>query len=211
MISIMIADDHALVVSGLTALLDAEHGMSVAVVVTSAEEVMPAARETRPDVALLDIQLPGEKDGIEITAELRAELHRTQVVVMTGVTGAAGQVRRAQRAGAAGFLAKTAPIATFVAAIRKVAQGGSAYDPVLLTAAAALGPSPLTPREHQILVELARGADTKRIARSMGLALGTVRNHQTALLAKLGMATPLAAVRAASANGWLNPGQWVQS
>ncbi|MGW2557502.1 response regulator transcription factor [Streptomyces sp. NPDC001635] len=204
----MIADDHALVVDGLAALLNAEPGLSVTDALTDAGAIMPMAREKRPDVVLLDIQLSEQRDGIDIAQDLRTELPRTRVVIMTGMAGTAGQVRRAQKAGASGFLPKTARPEVVAAAIREVAQGGTAYDPHLLQKSAALGPSPLTAREHQILAELARGADTKRIARTMGLSLGTVRNHQTALLTKLGASTPLAAVRIAGANGWLNPGQW---
>ncbi|WP_353945233.1 response regulator transcription factor [Streptomyces sp. HUAS MG91] len=203
MTSILIADDHAIVLGGLASLLDAEPGLTVTAVAAAGEEVLPAARRVRPDVALLDIRMPGELDGIGAAQLLARELPEIRVLIMTGLEGVPGQVRRARAAGAAGFLPKTAQPRAVVAAVHRVAKGGTAYDPELVGEAAAIGPSPLTAREHQVLLRLARGADAKRIARELGLSLGTVRNHQTALLAKLGEGTPLAAVRMAVANGWL--------
>ena len=156
MIRVLVAEDQSMVRGALRALLELEEDISVVAEVGRGDEVLAAAREHRPDVALLDIEMPG-RDGIEAARELAAELPAVRAVVLT-TFGRPGFLRRAMEVGAAGFLVKDAPVAELARAIRAVVAGERVIDWELAAAALALGATPLSVREADVLREAADGA-----------------------------------------------------
>jgi two-component system response regulator DesR len=162
---------------------------------------MPEAHRTRPDVALLDIEMPG-LDGISAAGELARELPETRSLILT-TFGRPGYLRRALEQGASGFLLKDAPANELAAAIRAVAAGREAIDPTLAAAAIREGESPLTPREHEVLAAAARHDTAAGIAAELHLAEGTVRNYLSAAIRKLGARSRRDAIDAATDKGWL--------
>ena len=201
MIRVLIAEDQSMVRGALRALLELEEDLSVVVEVGRGDEVLPAAREHRPDVALLDIEMPG-LDGIEAARELAAELPAVRAVVLT-TFGRPGFLRRAMEVGAAGFLVKDAPVAELARAIRAVVAGERVIDRDLAAAALALGATPLSTREADVLREAADGATVADIARRLFLSEGTVRNYLSSAIGKTGARTRVEAARVAEEKGWL--------
>nr|WP_246851712.1 response regulator transcription factor [Patulibacter sp. SYSU D01012] len=197
----LLAEDQALVRGALAALLDLENDLQVIAQVGRGDEILAAAREHRPDVALLDIELPG-LDGIAATAALRAELPATRVVVLT-TFGRPGYLRRAMEAGAGGFLVKDGPAEELAAAIRRVHAGGRVVDPDLAAAALSAGESPLTPRERDVLAAAEDGRPIGEIAAALHLSEGTVRNYLSQAIGKAGAANRVEAARRARELGWL--------
>jgi two-component system, NarL family, response regulator DesR len=163
--------------------------------------VLAAAQRTQPDVALLDIEMPGQ-DGITAAAELVRELPATRVLILT-TFGRPGYLRRALEQGASGFLLKDAPARELAAAVRAVAAGLRAVDPALAAEAIAEGTSPLTPREAEVLTAAARHGTVAEIARALHLSEGTVRNYLSASMRKLGARNRREAVDLATEKGWL--------
>jgi two-component system response regulator DesR len=200
-IRILLADDQALVRGALAALLSLENDLSVVAEVSRGDEVVKAALAARPDVALLDVEMPG-MDGIGATRELRRALPTCRVLVVT-TFGRPGYVRRALDAGASGFVVKDTPATELADSIRRVHQGLRVVDPSLAIESLAAGSSPLTPRERDVLEEARSGGTVADIARALVLSEGTVRNHLSAAIGKTGARTRAEAVRIAESNGWL--------
>ncbi len=200
-IRILLADDQHLVRGALAALLSLEGDLEVVAEVGRGDEVVPKARETRPDVALIDVEMPGG-DGIGATRLLRTAMPACRVLVVT-TFGRPGYVRRALEAGAAGFIVKDTPAAQLADSIRRVHQGLRVVDPSLAVESLAAGDSPLTPRELDVLREAQGGGTVADIARALVLSEGTVRNHLSGAIGKTGARTRADAVRIAEANGWL--------
>ncbi|MFB4300546.1 response regulator [Actinomadura sp. NTSP31] len=201
MIRILIAEDMHLLREALVELLALEDGVEVVAQVASGAEIVPAAERHRPDVAVLDIDLPG-MDGVAAAAELRGRLPECRVLILTALSRP-GQLRRALAAGVAGFVPKDLRPAELVAAIRTVAAGGQAVDPELAVAALQSPPNPLTRRETEVLELVATGAEPLEVAERLFLTYGTVRNYLTSAVAKLNARNRIDAVRIAREAGWL--------
>ncbi|GHG07737.1 MULTISPECIES: response regulator transcription factor [Amycolatopsis] len=200
-IRLLLADDQELVRQALCALLALEDDFEVVASVGRGDEVVAAAREHRPDVALLDIEMPG-LDGLSAAAVLAAQVPDCRVVMLT-TFGRAGYLRRAMDAGAAGFVVKDAPADVLADAIRRVRAGERVVDPALAVATLAAGESPLTARERDVLVTARTGATVAEIASRLYLSEGTVRNYVSAAIAKTGARNRVEAVRIADERGWL--------
>lgn len=200
-IRLLLADDQALVRGALAALLNLEHDLEVVAEVGTGTEVVPAAIEHRPDVALLDVEMPG-MDGLEASAQLRAECPGVRVLIVT-TFGRPGFLRRAMQAGAAGFVVKDTPAAQLADAVRRVHQGLRVVDPALATDSLVSGESPLTARETDVLRAARDGASVATIAKRLFLSEGTVRNHLSAAIGKTGATNRAEAVILADGNGWL--------
>jgi two-component system, NarL family, response regulator DesR len=200
-IRVLIAEDQAMVRGALVSLLSLEDDIEVVAEVERGDEVLAAAQRAQPDVALLDIEMPGQ-DGITAAAELVRELPATRVLILT-TFGRPGYLRRALEQGASGFLLKDAPARELAAAVRAVAAGLRAVDPALAAEAIAEGTSPLTPREAEVLTAAARHGTVAEIARALHLSEGTVRNYLSASMRKLGARNRREAVDLATEKGWL--------
>jgi two-component system, NarL family, response regulator DesR len=200
-IRILIAEDQAMVRGALASLLSLEDDIEVVAEVERGDRVLAAAREARPDVALLDIEMPG-LDGISAAGELARELPETRTLILT-TFGRPGYMRRALENGAGGFLLKDAPASELAAAIREVAAGRRALDPALAATAITRGVSPLTAREHDVLVAASQQATAAEIARHLHLSEGTVRNYLSSAIRKLRARNRSDAVRIAEQEGWL--------
>jgi two-component system, NarL family, response regulator DesR len=201
MIRVLLADDQALVRGALAAMLDLEPDIEVVASVGDGGEVVEAARRTTPDVALLDVQMPGT-DGLTAAAELHAALPSCRIVMCT-TFGRPGYFARAMAAGAVGFVVKDAPPEQLVEAIRRVHAGLRVVDPGLAAESLARGVSPFTERERDVLRAAKNGASVADIARAVRLSSGTVRNHLSAVIGKTGAANRAEAARIAEENGWL--------
>ncbi|MDQ2879878.1 MAG: response regulator transcription factor [Actinomycetota bacterium] len=201
MIKVLVADDQALVRGALAAMLGLEPDITVVAEVGSGDEVVPVARRTRPDVALIDVQMPGG-DGLAAAAALRAELPTCRVLICT-TFGRPGYLARAMASGAAGFIVKDAPPEQLVDAVRRVHAGLRVVDPTLAAESLTSGTSPLTGREHEVLVAAADGGTVADLSRRLHLSAGTVRNHLSAAIGKTGARTRAEAVRIAEDRGWL--------
>lgn len=200
-IRLLIADDQALVRGALAALLDLEPDLTVVAEVGRGDEVVTAAREHRPDVALLDVEMPGI-DGIAAAAALRKAMPGCKVLMVT-TFGRPGYLRRAMAAGASGFVVKDTPARQLADAVRRIAAGLRVVDPTLAAETLASGDSPLTPREADVLRAAREGGTAADVAGQLGLSEGTVRNHLSAAIGKTGARTRAEAVRLADENGWL--------
>jgi two-component system, NarL family, response regulator DesR len=201
MIRLLLAEDQELVRSALCALLDLEEDFEIAASVGRGDEVAQAAKEHHPDVALLDIEMPG-LDGLAAAAVLADQLPSCRVVILT-TFGRAGYLRRAMEAGAVGFVVKDAPAEVLAAAIRRVMAGERVVDPQLAAATLATGDSPLTPRERDVLSVARSGASVADIAATLYLSEGTVRNYLSAAIAKTSARNRMDALRVADERGWL--------
>jgi two-component system response regulator DesR len=200
-ITVLLAEDQALLRGALAEILDREEDIAVVAQVGRGDEVLAAALRTKPDVALMDIEMPG-RDGIVCTADLREHLPSCRVLVLT-VFNRPGYLTRALESGARGYVLKDAAPRDLVQAIREAAAGGRVIDPQLATTALVEGVSPLSPRERQVLVLTHRGISVEEIARVLSLSRGTVRNHLSIAIQKLGARTRFEAARTADEKGWL--------
>jgi two-component system response regulator DesR len=200
-IRVLIAEDQSMMRGALAVLLNLEADIEVVGEVERGDEILPAALAHRPDVALLDIELPG-LSGIEAAERLRSELPACRVVIVT-TFGRTGYLRRALEAGARGFLVKDGPAEGLAQAIRVVAGGGTVVDPELAAAALTAGPSPLTDREAEVLRAAADGATVADISARLFLSESTVRNYLSSAIGKTGSRNRMEAVLAARENGWL--------
>ena len=201
MIRVLLAEDQAMVRGALAALLTLQGDIEVVAEVTRGDEVVPAAVKTQPDVALLDIEMPGE-DGLTAAGELRAHLPACRVMILT-TFGRPGYLRRAMENGAVGFLLKDAPASELAAAIRRVMAGERVVDPGLAVAALSEGGNPLSGRERDVLAAAVDGATIAEIANRLFLSEGTVRNHLSSAIQKLGVHNRTEAARLAEQKGWL--------
>jgi two-component system response regulator DesR len=200
-IHIMIAEDQAMVRQALVALLGLESDIEVVAQAGTGDEALAMARKHQPEVAVLDIEMPG-RSGIEVARQLRQDDFAGQVVIVT-TFGRPGYLRAAMAAGASGFLLKDAPAAQLADAIRRVAKGERVVDPALAAAALADGESPLTSRETEVLTAAAGHDAITEIADRLHLSSGTVRNHLSAAMHKLGARNRAEAVQMAQRKGWL--------
>ena len=201
MIRVLIAEDQATVRGALRALLTMEDDLVVVGEAGRADELLAAARACRPDVALVDIEMPGG-DGISAAAALGEALPQCRTLMLT-TFGKPGYLRHAMESGVYGFLLKDAPPEQLAMAIRRTARGEHVVDPGLAASALSEGVSPLTERERQVLAATDRGADLDEIARRLFLSRGTVRNHLSNAIQKLGARNRSEAARIAGAKGWL--------
>jgi two-component system response regulator DesR len=200
-IRILLADDQALVRGALSALLALEPDIEVVAEVGTGSAVLDAVREHRPDVALLDVEMPG-MDGITAAGLVRAEFPDVRVLIVT-TFGRPGFLRRALQAGASGFVVKDTPAAELADAVRRVHAGLRVVDPALATDSLIAGESPLTVRETEVLRAAQDGSSVAGIAGKLFLSEGTVRNHLSAAIGKTGAANRAEAVVVANNNGWL--------
>jgi two-component system, NarL family, response regulator DesR len=201
MIRLLLADGQALVRGAMAALLDLEPDLAVVAEVGRGDLVAAAVAEHQPDVALLDVEMPG-LDGIEATTAAKASRPDTRVLIVT-TFGRPGFVRRALRAGADGFVVKDTPARQLADAVRRVHAGLRVVDPALAADSLAAGDSPLTDRESDVLRAARGGASVAAIAARLFVSEGTVRNHLSAAIGKTGSTNRTEAVRVAEQNGWL--------
>lgn len=201
MIRLLLADDQALVRGALAALLNLEPDLEVVAEVGSGDAVLGAVGEHRPDVALLDVEMPG-MDGISATAAVRHAFPDTRVLIVT-TFGRPGFLRRAMQAGAAGFVVKDTPAAQLADAVRRVHAGLRVVDPALATDSLVAGESPLTSRETEVLQAARDGSSVATIAKRLFLSEGTVRNHLSSAIGKTQAGNRAEAVLIADNNGWL--------
>jgi two-component system, NarL family, response regulator DesR len=200
-IRVLLAEDQALVRGAMTALLSLEDDLTVVAEVGRGDEVVAAARAALPDVALLDIELPGV-DGLTAAAALREAVPTCKVLIVT-TFGRGGYLRRAMAGGAVGFLLKDAPAAELASAIRRVVAGERVVDPALALSALGDGDNPLTAREQEVLSAARGGAAVGEIADALALSEGTVRNYLSVAIQKLGARNRVEAARLAEQKGWL--------
>ncbi|ALM41975.1 MerR family transcriptional regulator [Streptomyces sp. FR-008] len=197
----LLAEDQGMMRGALALLLGMEPDLEVVAQVGSGDEVVSAALEQRPDVALLDIEMPG-LSGLEAAALLRDHLPGCRVVMVT-TFGRPGYLRRAMDAGAAGFVVKDGPVEELAEAVRRVLRGETVIDPALAAAALSAGPNPLTGRERDALNASADGATVADIAVRLRLSESTVRNYLSAAIGKTSTRNRMEAVREARRQGWL--------
>jgi two-component system, NarL family, response regulator DesR len=195
------ADDQHLVRGALAALLNLEPDLEVVAQVGRGDEVVAAALDVRPDVAVLDVEMPG-LDGLAAAAALASQLPSCRVLIVT-TFGRAGYLRRAMESGALGFVVKDAPAEQLADAVRRVARGERVVDPTLAAATLAGGSSPLTARERDALTAARDGATIADIAKRLFLSEGTVRNYLSSSISKTGTRNRVEALRVAEDNGWL--------
>jgi two-component system response regulator DesR len=201
MIRVLLAEDQAMVRGALAALLGLEGDIEVVAEVARGDEVVPMALMVHPDVALLDIEMPGG-DGLQAADALRAALPSCRVVILT-TFGRSGYLRRAMENGAVGFLLKDAPAEDLAVAIRRVIAGERVVDPGLALAALSDGNNPLTNRERDVLAASLAGTDITDIATQLSLSEGTVRNYLSTAIQKLYARNRMEAARLAEQKGWL--------
>ena len=201
LIRILLAEDAHLIRGALSALLGLEDDMRVVAELDRGDAIVTTAIEVRPDVAVLDIELPG-LDGLSAARLLREELPETHVLILTGL-GSPGYLNRALEAQVGGFMRKDAPSEELADAIRRVADGRRFLDPDLVAHALRVGDNPLTPREAEVLRAAAEGGSTEDIAAVVFLSPATVRNYLSNAIAKLGARNRIDAIRLAREAGWL--------
>lgn len=207
MIRLLLADDENLIRTALAALLSLEDDLEVVGQAASADEAVAMARRHRPDVAVLDLQMPGlaassAMGGIGVVEALRKELPGCTCVIVTG-HGRPGYLKQALAAGARGFLPKTVSAHVFADVIRTIHAGGRYVDPELAAEAISAGDNPLTPREAEVLEHAADGAPIEQIAQRASLSPGTVRNYLSSAAGKLGTTNRHESVQLARTHGWI--------
>ncbi|HLJ34538.1 MAG TPA: response regulator transcription factor [Ktedonobacteraceae bacterium] len=201
MIRVLLAEDQAMVRGAIAALLTLEGDIEIIAEVGRGDEVVSAALNTHPDVALLDIEMPG-CDGITAAAALHAQMPSCRVLILT-TFGRPGYLRQAMESGVVGFLLKDAPAAQLATAIRRAVAGERIVDPTLAMAALSEGNNPLTRQERTVLAAATRGASNAEIATSLFLSEGTVRNYLSVAIQKLGAHNRIEAAHIAEQKGWL--------
>jgi two-component system response regulator DesR len=200
-IRVLLAEDQGMVRGALASLLGLEPDIEVVAQVARGDEVLAAAQSVDPDVALLDIEMPGAT-GLEALAELRGALPGCRILILT-TFGRPGYLRRAMETGASGFLLKDAPAQELASAIRRAVAGERVVDPGLAAAALSEGDSPLTAREHEVLAASRNYATVADIAGALYLSPGTVRNHLSSVMQKLDARNRAEALKLAEEKGWL--------
>jgi two-component system response regulator DesR len=208
MIRVLLAEDQLMVRSALSALLSLEGDIEVVAEVGRGDEIVRAAERVRPNVALLDIELPGG-DGLSAATELHERLPDVRVIILT-TFGRPGYLRRAMEAGAIGYVLKDAPAETLAAAIRRAIEGKRTVDPTLAVTALSEGGNPLTEREREVLAASRTVATIAEIAARLFLSEGTVRNHLSTAIQKLEAHNRAEAARIAEQKGWLDPAEGIR-
>ncbi|MFD9948511.1 DNA-binding response regulator [Nonomuraea sp. NPDC059023] len=200
MLKLLLAEDVQIVRGALVALLETEPDLTVVAEVESGDKILPAALETRPDVAILDIDLP-VVDGLTAAQQLHQRLPSCRVLILTGL-GRPGTLRRAMAASVSGYLLKDTPAERLARVVREVAAGGRVIDPQLALTAFEIGDNPLTQREIEVLRLAAQGAEPPEIAASLHVSTGTVRNYLSRIVYKLNARNRVDAIRIATEAGW---------
>jgi two-component system, NarL family, response regulator DesR len=200
MIKILVAEDQAMVLGALTALLEIESDFEVVAQARTGSDALDLALRHKPHVVVTDIEMPG-MTGLDLAAELRSRSSAARIIILT-TFARPGYLRRALEVGASGYLLKDAPSAQLADAIRRVAAGGRAIDPTLATEAWT-EPDPLTDRERQVLRLADEGLAGAEIAARLKLSEGTVRNYLSESIGKLGARNRVEAARLARQKGWL--------
>lgn len=200
MIRVVIAEDQAMVLGALAALLEIEGDFEVVGRAQDGEEALNILREKKPDVLLTDIEMP-HRTGLELATAIKQEKLPTRVIILT-TFARGGYLRRALEAGASGYLLKDSPAEQLANAVRRVKAGGRVVDPEL-AAEAWSEPDPLTDRERQVLRMAGEGQTSADIASSLHLSEGTVRNYLSEAISKLGAGNRVEAARIARDKGWL--------
>ncbi len=200
-IALLLADDQTLVRNALAALLNLEDDFAVVAEVGRGDEVVDAVLAHRPDVALLDIEMPG-LDGLAVADTLRREVPECRVLILT-TFGRAGYLRRAMEAGALGFVVKDAPAEQLAGAVRRVAAGELGVVPALAAAHRARGPEALTDRAREVGIATRDGATVAEAAHRLFLSEGTVRNYLSSAISKTDSHNRTEAQRVATERGWL--------
>ncbi|MFI9595963.1 DNA-binding response regulator [Nonomuraea sp. NPDC052265] len=201
MIRVLIAEDMHMIRSALVALLSLEDDMEVVAEVERGDEVLAAALRVRPDVAVLDIDMPG-LDGLSAAEQLFERLPDCRTLVLTGLSQP-GNLLRALKVHVRGFIVKDAPAQTLTDGIRRIARGERVIDPELVAAALETGSSPLTTRETEVLRAAASGIRTAQIATQLSLSQATVRNYLSNAISKVGGRNRIDAIRISRDAGWL--------
>jgi len=200
-IRVVLAEDQAMVLGALEALLELEPDISVIARAANGREALDAAARLAPDVLVTDIEMPA-MTGLELAAALHTSHPQIRTIILT-TFARPGYLRRALDAGARGYLLKDRPAAELAEAVRRVHQGLRVVDPALATEAWSAEPDPLTDRERQILQRAGDGRSSTEIANELRLSEGTVRNYLSEAIAKLGASNRVDAARIARAKGWL--------
>ena len=200
-VRVLLAEDQAMVRGAIAALLTLERDIEIVAEASRGDEVVALALESGPDVALLDVEMPGG-DGLDAAADLREKLPSCRVIILT-TFGRAGYLKRAMENGAAGFLLKDAPSSELAKAIHRVMRGERVVDPDLAALALSAGDNPLTEREREVLAASEGGATIEDVAARLYLSEGTVRNYLSAAIKKLGTRNRVEAARLAQRRGWL--------
>ncbi|MFI9154588.1 DNA-binding response regulator [Streptomyces sp. NPDC053367] len=200
-VRILLAEDVHMIRGALVALLELETGLQVVASVDRGDTIVPTALQVRPDVAVIDVDLPG-MDGLTAAAQLHKQLPSCRTLILTSL-GRPGVFRRAMASQVSGFILKDAPPARLAQAVRSVAAGQRVIDSQLALTAWDAPENPLSPRETEVLRRTARGADASEIAADLHLSQGTVRNYLTAVVTKLNARNRIDAVRIAEDNGWI--------
>lgn len=200
-IRVVIAEDQAMVLGALAALLEMEDDIEVVARARSGDEALRLVEQHRPDVFLTDIEMP-KGTGLEVAAELKRRGVLVRVIILT-TFARAGYLRRALEAGASGYLLKDMPAEQLANAVRRVKSGLRVIDPQLAAEAWTDEPDPLTDRERQVLRLAGEGVSSADIATQLSLSEGTVRNYLSEAISKLGAANRVEAARIARSKGWL--------
>ncbi len=200
-IQVVVAEDQAMVLGALAALLETEPDIAVCAKSANGREALAAISKHRPDVLVTDIEMP-EMTGLTLAAEVRERFPQTRVVILT-TFARPGYLRRALDAGAKGYLLKDRPAAELADAVRRVHRGLKVVDPDLAAEAWDGGPDPLTERERQVLWRAGEGKSSLDISEELHLSEGTVRNYLSEAISKLGASNRVEAARIARAKGWL--------
>ena len=201
MIRVLLAEDQHLIRGALVALLSLEEDVEVVAELDRGDQILQAALDTHPDVAVLDIDLPG-LDGLSAADLLHQRLPGCRTLVLTGLSQP-GNLLRALKVHVRGFIVKDAPAATLADGIRRVAAGERVLDPELVAAALETGSTPLTPREAEVLRAAESGSSTEQIAARLSLSPATVRNYLSNAISKVGGRNRIDAIRIARNAGWL--------
>jgi two-component system, NarL family, response regulator DesR len=200
-IKVLLAEDQVMIREALAALLSFEDDIEVVAQVGRGDEVVETAKRTSPDIALLDIEMPG-MDGLTAAASLRQASPGVKIIILT-TFGRPGFLRRAMESGVSGFLVKDSPADKLTRTIRRVLNGERVIDPDLAAAALADGMNPLTPRERDVLLAAEGGGTIAEIAAELYLSEGTVRNYLSACIQKTGARNRAEALKIAQERGWL--------
>jgi len=200
-VRVLLAEDQAMVRGAIAALLALEEDIEIVAEASRGDEVVALALESGPDVALLDVEMPGG-DGLDAAAALRENVPTCRVIILT-TFGRAGYLKRAMENGAVGFLLKDSPSSELAKAIHGVMRGERVVDPDLAALALSAGDNPLTEREREVLAASEGGATIEDVAARLYLSEGTVRNYLSTAIKKLGTRNRIEAARLAEKRGWL--------
>jgi len=201
MIRVLIAEDMHMIRGALVALLSLQDDMQVVAELERGDQIVPTALRTHPDVAVVDIDLPG-LDGLTAAEQLHQRLPECRTLVLTGLSQP-GNLLRALKVHVRGFIIKDAPAETLADGVRRVARGERVIDPELVAAALETGSTPLTTREADVLREAERGLPTEQIAVRLSLSPATVRNYLSNAISRVGGRNRIDAIRIARDAGWL--------